>query len=143
MKATVLHEDGVRQLAIVFDRGDRVIDLLKAFAKERNLSSSRFTGIGAFEDVMLGFFDPEAKQFKHIHVREQVEVLSLTGNIAFTYSEPKIHAHVIVGKSDGTAHGGHLIEAVVRPTLEVMLTETPKPLQRQYDPETGLATMRL
>jgi predicted DNA-binding protein with PD1-like motif len=54
-----------------------------------------------------------------------------------------LHAHVVVGKADGTAHGGHLLAAVVRPTLEVILVESPRHLQRRHDAETGLALIRV
>ena len=83
------------------------------------------------------------KDYQKIPVHEQVEVLSLVGDIALSKGEPQVHAHVVIGKADGTAHGGHLIEAHVRPTLEVILVEVPKHLQRQPDPETGLALIRL
>jgi predicted DNA-binding protein with PD1-like motif len=72
-------------------------------------------------------------------VQEQVEVLSLVGDIALKDGEPTVHAHVVVGKADGSAHGGHLIEAHVLPTLELILIESPNFLQRKYDEETGLA----
>jgi predicted DNA-binding protein with PD1-like motif len=65
-------------------------------------------------------------------------VLSLLGDVALDVDKQKIHAHVVVGKSDGTAHGGHLIEAHVRPTLEVMVTEMRRHLHRQFDPASGL-----
>jgi predicted DNA-binding protein with PD1-like motif len=35
--------------------------------------------------------------------------------------------------------GGHLLEAHVRPTLEVVLTESPRHLHKRKDPESGLA----
>jgi hypothetical protein len=53
--------------------------------------------------------------------------------------KPKVHAHVVVGKADATAHGGHLIEGRVRPTLEVVITEAPRHLKRRLDPRSGLA----
>jgi len=84
-----------------------------------------------------------SKDYERIPLREQVEVLSLIGDIALQGSEPKVHAHVVVGKSDGTAHGGHLLESHVRPTLEVILIESPKHLQRKTDEETGLALINL
>lgn len=93
--------------------------------------------------MILGYFDLTIKEFKKIPIDGQVEVLSLVGDIALKDGEPIVHAHVVVGKSDGTAWGGHLIEAHVRPTLEVMLMETPTHLHRTYDPETGLALIRL
>jgi predicted DNA-binding protein with PD1-like motif len=71
-----------------------------------------------------------------------VEVLSLIGDIALHEGKPQVHAHLVIGKKDGTAHGGHLLEARVRPTLEVILTESPKPLHKKYDPESGLALIR-
>ena len=91
----------------------------------------------------MGYFDWEKKDYKRIPLPEQVEVLALVGDIALDQGKPKVHAHVVVGKADGTAHGGHLLEARVRPTLEVVLVESPQHLQRQNDPESGLALLRL
>jgi predicted DNA-binding protein with PD1-like motif len=92
---------------------------------------------------VLGYFDRDRKEYKRIEIREQVEVLSLTGDITFQDNAPKIHAHVVVGKSDGTAHGGPLLEAHVYPALELILVESPKYLQRRLDKETGLALIDL
>lgn len=92
---------------------------------------------------MLGFFDPAKKGYNKIEIREQLEVLSLTGDIVLEKGAPKVHAHIVVGKSDGTAHGGHLIEGHVFPTLELILLEAPKYLQRRIDVETGLALIDL
>jgi uncharacterized protein len=72
---------------------------------------------------------------------EQVEVLSLVGDVALKDGAPQVHAHVVVGKSDGTAHGGHILQAHVWPTLEVVLAESPKHLRRKTDAETGLAVI--
>jgi predicted DNA-binding protein with PD1-like motif len=73
--------------------------------------------------------------------QEQVEVLSLVGDIALEESNPKVHAHIVLGKSDGTAHGGHLIVGHVWPVLEMVLTVPPAYLRRKSDPETGLALL--
>ena len=143
MKAKVLQEQGAKTFAIVFDTGDEVMQGLLAFAREKRLAGSHFTAIGAFSAVTLGYFNLLKKDYKKIPIHEQVEVLSLVGDIALDEdNEPKIHAHVVVGKSDGTAHGGHLVEAHVRPTLEVILVESPEHLHRKYDPETGLGLIR-
>ncbi len=144
MKAKLLHkQSGQKTFALVFDTGDEVVAGLLAFAKEKRLSASHFTAIGAFSDVTLGYFDWEKKDYQKLPVREQVEVLSLIGDVALNKSQPKVHAHVVVGKSDGTAHGGHLMEAHVRPTLEVIIVESPAHLQRKTDKETGLALISL
>jgi predicted DNA-binding protein with PD1-like motif len=132
-----------RTFALVFEAGDEVMAGLRAFAKEANLTAARLTAIGAFRDVTLGFFDPERKEYEKTVLREQVEVLSLLGNVAVHQEKPAVHAHVVVGKRDGTAHGGHLLEAHVRPTLEVIVVESPRHLYREHDKETGLALIRI
>src|SRR5436190_22670700 len=135
MKAKLINEGTEKTFALVFDKGDEVASLLLAFAKENDLAASHFTAIGAFERATLGFFERERKDYKRIPIDEQVEVLSLVGDIALDGDEPKVHAHVVVGKRDGTAHGGHLLEARVWPTLEVILVESPQHLQRRLDKE--------
>jgi uncharacterized protein len=144
MKAKLLNDQGAKTYAVILSTGDEVKSSLLAFAKEQHLAGSHFTAIGAFSDATLGYFDWQRKEYKKIPIREQVEVLSFLGDIALKDNgEPELHAHVVVGKADGTAHGGHLLEAHVRPTLEVILVETPKHLQRKYDPESRLALIRI
>lgn len=144
MKAKLLSDRGEKTFALIFDTGDQVMEGLLDFAKKERLGGGHFTAIGAFREVLLGYFDWQKKEYQKIPVREQVEVLSLVGDVALAPDgQPKLHAHVVVGKADGSAHGGHLLEAQVRPTLEVMLVETPQHLQRRLDPESGLALIRL
>ena len=128
---------------LIFEKDDEFIRGMTAFATENHLAGSHFNAIGAFCDVTLGFFNRDKKEYAKIPIREQVEVLSLVGDIALKDGAPQIHAHVVVGKSDGTAHGGHLLEAHVWPTLEVVLTETPEHLRRKFDAQTGLALIDL
>ena len=143
MRAKVLDEVGERTWALVFDVGDEVVSRLSQFASLHQLTAARFTAIGAFSEATLGYFDAKKKAYEKIPVREQVEVLSLIGDVALDGGQPKIHAHVVVGKRDGSAYGGHLLEARVRPTLEVMLVESPARLARVYDPDSGLALIEI
>jgi predicted DNA-binding protein with PD1-like motif len=143
MKSKLLATDGGRTFALVFDSGDEVVAELTAFAKRERLSGSHFTGIGAFSDAVVGYFDWSSKDYDRISMREQVEVLSFAGDVAIDREEPKVHAHVVLGKRDGTAHGGHLLEAHVRPTLEITLVETPAHLRRIYDPKSKLPLIDL
>jgi predicted DNA-binding protein with PD1-like motif len=134
---------GGGRFALVFDKGDEPMSELERFAREHHLTAASFTGIGAFEEVVLGYFDRDAKDYEEIPVREQVEVLSLAGDVALAEGEPKVHAHVVVGKRDGSAHGGHLLRGRVWPTLEVVLVESPAELRKSHDAETGLALIDL
>jgi predicted DNA-binding protein with PD1-like motif len=143
MKSKLLSDGGEKTFVLVFDTGDEVVSGLLDFAKEHKLAAS-LTAIGAFECVTLGFFESERKDYKKILINEQVEVMSLVGNITLEEGgAPKVHAHVVVGKRDGTAHGGHLLEAHVRPTLEVILVESPIRLRRKMNAEVGLPLIDL
>ena len=145
MRAKQIHEErGQKTFALVFDTGDEFMSELTSFAKDNDLSAASLTALGAFSDAALGYFDIEKKEYDKISVEEQVEVLSLVGTIAPKEDgEPQVHAHVVLGRSDGTTRGGHLLEAHVRPTLEVVLVESPEHLQRRTDEETGLPLISL
>ena len=92
---------------------------------------------------MLLYFDWEKKDYLRIPVREHVEVASLVGDIAQAPSgAPALHIHLVVGKRDGSALAGHLGEAHVRPTLEVIISESPAHLRKVKDEGTGLALIQ-
>lgn len=129
-----------RTYIVVLGTGEELASQLKQFASDQKLGGSSFKAIGAFSSVKLGWFDWETKRYRaSVTLDEQVELVSLIGDIALADGQPKVHAHVVVAKSDGTAHGGHLMEAHVRPTCEVVLTESPEKLHKKMDPESGLA----
>ena len=142
MKSKVLSEANERTFAVVFSSGEEAMAGLRQFAADRRLTASRFTAIGAFSELVLGYFDWESKKYQSIPINEQVEVLALVGDIALEGNQSKVHAHVVVGMRDGTARGGHLLSAKVRPTLEVLLTESPSHLHRIFDAESGLLLLR-
>ncbi len=128
---------------ITFATGEELAAGLKQFAADQKLAGSSFKAIGAFSSVKLGWFDWDAKRYRpSVTVDEQVELVSLIGDVALADAKPQVHAHVVIAKSDGTAHGGHLMEARVRPTCEVVLIETPEKLHKKIDPESGLALIK-
>lgn len=132
-----------RTFALVLDTGEELASELKKFAQTHRLAGSSFHAIGAFSSVRLAWFDWETKQYQtSVDLDEQVELLSLIGDVALNNGEPQVHAHVVIGRRDGTAHGGHLQQAIVRPTCEIILSESPEHLQKQPDPASGLALIR-
>jgi uncharacterized protein len=139
-----LLEEHPKTYVLVFQSGDEIATGLKRFASEQKMSGSSFKAIGALCAVKLGWFNWDTKKYEtSVALDEQLELLSLIGDIAQKNGEPQVHAHVVVGKSDGTTRGGHLLEATVRPTCEVILTESPRHLQKRIDPESGIALIRL
>ena len=140
MKSKLLDATGQKTFALVFDKGDEVVAELTAFAKAERVGAAHFTAIGAFSEVTLGYFQRDRKAYKRMVLAEQVEVLSLLGDIALDPTGvAKAHAHVVVGLSDGQTRGGHLLAARVWPTLEVILVESPAFLRKRHDPDSGLA----
>jgi predicted DNA-binding protein with PD1-like motif len=138
MKYRLLSEREGREFLLVFDTGDEVASLLLQFAEQQKLGFCRFVTVGACSDVAVGYFDLKTKEYLPIKIEEQVEVTSLIGNMALYEGKPKLHAHVTVGKRDGTLHGGHLLSAHVRPTLELFLTDWPARLVRTLNTETNI-----
>ena len=144
MQAKLLFDGGEKTWALIYETGDEVVAGLQRFATEHKPRSAHFTAIGAFRDVVLAYFDWPSKQYQDIPLNEQVEVLMLAGDIAWKADgEPVAHAHAVVGRKDGSTRGGHLKSAHVRPTLELVLTEYPKHLERKPDPDSGLALIRV
>ena len=130
--------------AVIFETGDEIASLLHRFATQQGLGDSSFKAIGALSYAKLGWFNWETKRYDPACVLdEQVELLSLIGDIALKDGDPQVHAHVVVGRSDGTAHGGHLLEARVRPTCELILTESPIHLRKTVDPTSGIALIQI
>jgi len=141
MQSKLLHEaDGKRTFAVILQNGDEAMRCLQDFAGKERLGGAQVTAIGALSGAKLAFFDWETKQYRPIPVEEQVEVASLIGDIAVgPDGEPSVHVHAVLGRRDGTALAGHLQAGYVRPTLEIIITESPAHLCKVKDAESGLA----
>ena len=144
MKSKLLFDkNGLKTFALVFDKGEEAKESLMRFAAENRLHGAEVTAIGAFSEVTLGYFDRQKKSYREIPMKEQVEVLTFAGNIVEKDGKPMLHAHVVVGKIDGTAHGGHFLQGRVWPTLEMIVSEMAAHLRRKHDQETGLPLIDL
>lgn len=145
MRSKLIHEaHGQRSFIVVLDRGDEIKECLGRFAAAERLTAAQVTAIGAFERAVLLFYLWETKDYERIEVPEATEVVSLNGDIVLDeHDKPYLHLHALLGRRDGSTVGGHLDSGVVRPTLEVMVTESPAHLRRRHDPESGLALIRL
>jgi predicted DNA-binding protein with PD1-like motif len=135
--------DGRRIYVVVLQSGEQVMQTLTGLANELDLVGSSIAGIGGFQHVKLGYFDRSTSSFHENIVDEQVEVLSFQGNIAEdSEGKPKLHVHVVLGRFDATTRGGHLVEGTVRPTMELIITESPEHMHRLHDEETGLVLLK-
>jgi predicted DNA-binding protein with PD1-like motif len=140
----IADESGLATYALIFEAGDEAASELDRFARETGVNGAQLSGIGAASRAVLGWFDFSAKRYEPILVEEQVEVVSMLGDIATTEDgKPQVHAHVVVAKRGGAAVGGHLRELSVNPTLEVIVTETPTHLRKRSLTDIPIATIRL
>jgi predicted DNA-binding protein with PD1-like motif len=129
---------------VVLDAGEEAFAALTRFANEAGISAASLTAIGAFERATIGWFDMTSKNYRKIEVDEQCEVLSAIGDAAIgDDGKPSLHVHIVLGLADGSTRGGHLMSGMVRPTLEVVLTEVPSTLRRRKRPELGIALIDL
>lgn len=143
MRAKLLNADPPVTYVVALDTGDEAMTELGRFVREQEIEAASITAIGAFCRAVLGYFDWQQKEYKKIAVEDQVEALSLIGDVAVAEDGPSLHIHAVLGRADGSVVGGHLIEATVRPTLEVILTQSPSYLRKAKDPATGLALIAI
>jgi uncharacterized protein len=155
MKAKQIAGGATMTYVVVLDEGEEAFSALSDFAARRQFSAAQVTAVGAFERAIVGWFDRAAKDYRRIEIAQQCEVLSLVGDIALSSGpggsgsgasapgQPQPHLHAVLGLSDGTTRGGHLLEGRVWPTLEVIIREAPAELRKTHRPEAGLALIDL
>lgn len=143
MKWTLVENGSARTYVLVAHPGEEASSGLTDFARDQGLTAGTLSAVGAFSQATVGWFDRERREYRPIHVGEQCEVLSLLGDIALASDGPQVHIHAVLGLSDGSVRGGHLLAGDVWPTLEVVAHETPATLRKTSRPELGLALIDL
>lgn len=140
----VLGKRAIQSLLLFVPVYLRSLATLTKFANDAGITAASLTAIGAFESATVGWFDFERKAYREIEVGQQCEVLSAIGDVAVNdEGKASLHPHVVLGLCDGTTCGGHLLKGKVRPTLEVVLTDTPAKLRRKKQADIGIALIDL
>jgi len=128
----------------VLEEGEEARRSLLEIAARENIQDASFVALGAFVKATIAYFDWQKKKYQDIAIDEQVEVITLVGDLVpDEKGKPSLHAHTVLGRSDGSTRGGHLQEGHVRPTLEITITETPAHLTRRKHPELGVALIEV
>jgi uncharacterized protein len=130
---------GAKDYVMVLARGDEVLTALADFSRKENVVDAHFVAIGGVRDPEVAWFDMERGEFKAMSLGEQMEVLTLSGDIALGENgKPVPHAHLVLGRQDGQAWGGHLLRATTSPTLEVYIRTFPDALHKRTAAGTNL-----
>lgn len=136
MQVKLLSTSGqVKTYVLIFAKGDEVMSGLLEFAQKYNVQSAHYQAIGDALSAQIGVYDYSRKQFKVIPITEPCEVTSLTGDIAVLNGKPAPHSHLNLAAPDGSVRGGHLLELVIGPTLELFMTVEPTPLYKKRNAE--------
>src|SRR3954466_8592380 len=145
MKSTLVSDEPGAQIhVVILDTGDEAFAALTRFANDAGISAASLTAIGAFEKATVGWFDFASKSYRKIEINEQCEVLSAVGDVAIgDDGKSSLHVHIVLGLSDGSTRGGHLLAGTVRPTLEAVLTEAPAKLRRKKRADLGIALIEV
>ncbi|KXK62790.1 hypothetical protein AWW66_06275 [Micromonospora rosaria] len=141
MRMTELTDGGCRVIVVAVDKGEDAVEVVNEVAARSDVRGARVTAVGGFRRAEVGYFDRDARDYLRIPVAEQVEVLSLLGDVAESQGRPALHVHAVLGRRDGSTVGGHLLRGEVWPTLEVIISEVGGSLVKRVDPETGLALL--
>jgi len=129
-------------LVIKLEKGEDVLETLNTIVEKENIEAGFFTGIGALNKVKMGIFI-EGK-YEEIIIEDELEIVSLLGNVSLKDGKPFVHAHIIVSKRDGSAFGGHLLPgSIISVTCEVFLIKLKKPIKRGFDEEIKLYLLEL
>jgi predicted DNA-binding protein with PD1-like motif len=127
--------------ALIFSTGDEVVSGLTEFAQKYNVKSAHYSAIGDATSAKVGWYDKNRKMFKVIPIAAPSEVTSLIGDVAVFNGKPVAHSHVNVATEDGISHGGHLLQLIVGPTLELIITVEPTPMYKILNQESDAAVI--
>jgi len=134
---------GTDKYMLRLESGDDILQSLRQFATTKRLGASLLEGIGSLSKVKLGHYDFKTKQYRYETFEDDLEILSLSGNIASMNREPLPHVHVTLGRRDFSVIGGHLDEGSSANMVEIGLWKLPGKLVKARDAEIGLNVLRL
>jgi predicted DNA-binding protein with PD1-like motif len=135
--------DGYNHL-IRLEMGERLSEALEQFAAEAKLEGAWLSGLGAASEVMLGFYNLGPKTYKWRTFGQTMEVVSLTGNLAFDDSgKLTYHLHGVFADDEYHTVGGHVQDLVAGATLELFVHRSYRPMRRRHDEATGLPLLDL
>ncbi|HEX5595103.1 MAG TPA: DUF296 domain-containing protein [Micromonosporaceae bacterium] len=141
MQARQIHDGARRVLVIACDKGEETVETVTRAVRAHDIRAAQVTGVGGLQGGQLGYFNRRSRDYTRIPITEQVEVLSLLGDVAEHDGQPVVHLHAVLGREDGSAFGGHLLAGQVWPVLEVIVTEVASSLAKRFDPQTGLTLL--
>ncbi|NQV17634.1 MAG: DNA-binding protein [Armatimonadetes bacterium] len=131
------------RFVIRIDKEEKIVETLTKICVENNITLGIISGIGAVCGARIGMFKPKEKKYVTTELLGDYEITSLNGNISIMNGEVYLHLHINLADEKQKTFGGHLNEAVVSATCEVVIEKVEGSIEREYDNETGLNLLKI
>jgi predicted DNA-binding protein with PD1-like motif len=131
------------KVIVRIDRGEEVVETIKRFCNEQNIQLGSITGLGAADRIKIGLFNTNQKKYYAKELIGDHEITNLTGNISTMNGETYLHIHATVANEEMEAFGGHLNEAVISGTCELVIDVIDGMIDRIFNEDVGLNLYKL
>ena len=125
-------------IVLRLDPGEEICAQLLALAEKESVDLAEISGLGAIGRFTTGVFDPAAKVYHANHFEGTFEIVSLTGTLTRKDGAPYLHAHLSAGDAKGNVFGGHLNEAWISATAEIVVRVIDGAVGRKFSDAIGL-----
>lgn len=123
---------------IRLERGEKVNASLTSFCQKKSIKNAVIHGLGSIEDPTLANYRVDTKKYSEKRLKGIFELTNLIGTVGLFEGEPLVHTHVTISDEDMRAFGGHLVEAAVSATVEVVLIDLKSRFTKSHSKEIGL-----
>lgn len=127
---------------IRLEKGEEIVTKVKELCEKEDVKLASLSGIGAVNKVTAGLFRTKEKKYVSKTYEEDMEIVSLGGNVSCMNGETYLHFHISVANEAGEVRGGHLTEAFISATGELVLTRIEGTVDREYSDEIGLNLLK-
>jgi predicted DNA-binding protein with PD1-like motif len=124
-------------------KGEKIVTTITTFCEENNIHAGVLSGLGGASDITLGYYNMTNREYQWKDFESVHEILSMNGNVALVDGKPFLHIHMSISDDSFATFGGHLKEATVGATCEVMISDLATKITRIYDDEIGLKLLEL
>ena len=126
------------KILVRLEKGEEIVESIRTLANKEQIKLGTITGIGAVNKATIGLFEVDTKVYNTIDLEEDMEIVSLGGNITEKDGEVYIHLHIAISNSTYNVKAGHLNSAIISATGEVVIDIIEGTAGRRFDKEAGL-----
>tara|TARA_B110001454_G_scaffold210867_1_gene225875 strand:- start:382 stop:813 length:432 start_codon:yes stop_codon:yes gene_type:complete len=128
------------KIFVSLQTGDLINKSLTEISVKENISNAWINGIGAIDSVEVGYMDVVNKKYQKRNFNDNYELISLIGNITIKDGVPFVHTHITFSDTEYKVFGGHLFDAKITATGEIILTVANSKIDRQFNENVGIHT---